>query len=158
MFRLFKSSAHSARPFPDWQMGLCYLFCLFSLFLVVCFVLEITKNANKMSKSVPKTLKMRSRRVLFEAFLGLLSLLGTYRGPRWQKSALGSMIVTLKGRFWSHFRVQNGSKIDKKTIQNLIIFLIDFLIPKCVNLEAQNLPKWSPKWSKIDKMTDFYKK
>ena len=101
-----------------WVFAICFVCFLCFLLFALCW--KSQQIQQKCQKSVPKTSKMRSRRVLFEAFLGLLSLLGTSWGPRWQKSALGSDGVKLLDRFWSNFRVPNGSKIDKKTIQTLI--------------------------------------
>ena len=53
------------------------------------------------------------------------------------------MSVAALGRFWSHFGRQDGSKIDKKSIPKMINMLIEFLIPKSVDLDAQSLPKWT---------------
>ena len=127
--------------FVRWFFAICFVCFLCFLLFALCW--KSQQIQQKCQKSVPKTSKMRSQRVLFEAFLGLSSLLGTSWGPRWQKSALGSMILTLKGRFWIHFRVQNGSKIDKKTIQKLINNLIDCWSPKSAIWGPQNLQKWS---------------
>ena len=111
-----------------------------------------------MQKVNPKSSKTRSQRSLLEASGASWAFLGHLGVPKGLQDPSGPMIGVLLGRFWSHFGRQDGSKIDQKSIQKLIKKLIDFWSPKRANLGSQNLPKWSPKWSKIDKMTDFYKK
>ena len=53
------------------------------------------------------------------------------------------MLLGLLGGVWEHFGRQDGSKIDKTSIEQLIKLLIDVLISKGANLKAQSLPKWS---------------
>ena len=105
--------------FVRWFFAICFVCFLCFLLFALCW--KSQQLQQKFQKSVPKTLKMRSRRVLFEAFLGLLSLLGASWGAKRAPRPLGvndrSPFGSILEAFWAPRWLQNRSKIDPKIDQ-----------------------------------------